>query len=107
MVLPDRPQSGDPGDWNRWRGTIDQKLDNIETDVEEINIEQRRQHDLLLSIPTDVATAIKNGEAAPSPGNGTPITFKWMAESLTVPILMLVLGAIITVVASAFLGFGR
>ena len=102
MGLPDQPQGGDPGQWNRWRGATDQKLANIETDVDEIKVEQKAQHDTLNAIPADVVKAIKNGPAAP--GNGQPVTFKWITEKFLLPIVMLVASLIIAAAVSGIFG---
>ncbi len=101
MGLPEGPRrAGDvPPEWFSWRGGVDEKLNNIEEDVDDIKAEQRAQHDTLSLMPAAVAKAVKNGQDAPPPGNGQGVTFKWVTEKFLLPIVLLVASLII---AAAF-----
>jgi len=90
-----------PGEWHQWRGGVDTKLGNIEEDVDEIKSTQKNMTTTLNMMPADVAKAIKNGEGATPPGNGQPVTFKWMAEKVLLPIVILIASIII---GASFIG---
>lgn len=87
MVLPsDSPENG--ADWNRWRGAVDTTLVQVNTRLANVETETKETNKALATMPADIAQAIKSGEAAPAPGNGQPITFKWLTEKALVPVLL-------------------
>ncbi len=102
MGLPDQPPAG-PG-WERWRGATDQKLTTVVSDISDVKTEQKKQGDTLSGMPAAIVEAIKNGEETPAPGNGQPVTFKWVTEKFLLPIVLLIASLIIAAAVTNGLG---
>ena len=101
MVLPDQPAKPAGEDWDRWRGSVDTTLIHVDRRMTTVEKEVKETNRTLSTMPADIATAIKNGEAAPAPGNGQGVTFKWLTEKFLLPVVLLVASLII---AAAFSG---
>ena len=83
----------DPQEWNQWRGGIDSSLDsmvrrmgNVETKIDELpeKIEER-------------IGKLINGPKG-NPGNSSVITFRWVVEKLSIPIMLAVVSVVIAMV---------
>ncbi len=93
MELPDQPPQG--ADWNRWRGKVDTTLTQVDTRLSSVEGEVKDTNKTLSSMPAEIVKAIKNGEQASPPGNGRPVSYKWIAEKLLLPIVILVAAAVV------------
>ena len=85
----------DPQEWNQWRGGIDSSLDsmvrrmgNVETKIDELpeKIEER------------IEKLINGSKAKNNPGSGQAITFRWVVEKLSIPIMLAVVSVVIAMV---------
>ena len=92
--MVDRPEL-DPIEWSEWRGGINSGFDsmirrmgNVETKIDELpdKIEKR------------IEKVINGQKKKNNPGNSQAITFKWIVEKLSVPIMLAVVSAVIALV---------
>ncbi len=97
MVTPD--QGRIPPEWERWRGGIDAILAGIQKKQIVVENKLDRNSETLSKMPDEIekrmAKVINGQAAAPTPGPGQPITFKWLAQNALLPIVMLIAGLMI------------
>jgi hypothetical protein len=101
MGLPE--QDHIPGEWHQWRGKTDAKLDAMDSKITVVDKKVDRNSETLSKMPDEIEKRVQkvvNGSSqAKPPGNGQPVTFKWVAEKVLLPVVILVASLII---AAAF-----
>ena len=101
MTAPDQPPAG--ADWHEWRGGVNENLKNVHTRLGNV---ETKVDDLPDKIERRVNKVVKNSQAAPPPGNGQPVTFRWLTEKFLLPIVLLVASLIIAAAVNGAMGSG-
>ena len=92
--MTDQPPTESP-ERNRWRGRVDTTLIQVDSRLGTMELEVKETNKTLSGMPAKIAKVIKDGNATPGPGNGQPITFKWITEKFLLPIILLIASLII------------
>ena len=85
-------EQGVPPEWERWRGGVDAKLDEVDRSIKAVDTKVEKQSELLRQMPDEiedrVRRAINNGAKNRNPQKNETVTFRWLAEKAFLPILL-------------------
>lgn len=88
----------DPQEWNNWRGGIDNNMISM---IRRMGVMETKMDDLPEKIEQRIEKLINGPKSKNNPGGGQAITFRWIVEKLSVPIMLAIVTVVIVLVFGA------